>query len=272
MGLFSKKSKPNFGEIYQPPPTFSYAPGTINQYSGGLQGLIDTFTNRSQGNDIFDYVKYLFDPQAAALRQSYGIDTNSGDTYARGSGVLPQTLAGLNKRGLLDSGTSGVIEAQTRSNLENQLSQLFGTAKGLQRQDIDQSLEALNQLYPQRFQVGNMQTMADYQNAMNNWQQDQNRALATASYQQSQPSTFQQIAPILGQGISALFGGAGNIGSGIMSLFGGGNRGGGGFNQQSFQTSQPPQGYNFGFNPFGNVNKNPLSVQSSRGTMGGFGF
>lgn len=257
-GLFSKlfgSKKVDYSKMIPDPPQFQMAGGSQQQYIGGLQQLIDVFNRRSQGQDQFDYMSYVYGPQEARLRQEYGIGANPGDAYANASGVLPQTLASLNSRGLLDSGTSGVIEAQTRSNLANKLAELFGGAKHMQRQDIDMSLGQLQQLFPQRFQAQNIGNEVDYNNAMQNYNALLNRNAATAEQTANIDSRRQgMLQGALGLGLGAFsggmmgagaFGGASQIGAGGSNGFMQGAMGNlFGSNpyqqqQQMFQTRQP---------------------------------
>ena len=224
MGLFSSifggGRKQDFSQIIPEPPRFNLAQGSQGQYTGGLQDLIDVFTRRSQGQDQFDYLKYLFEPQESMLNQQYGINTSPGDVYSQRSGVLPQTLASLNQRGLLDTGTSGVIEGQLRSNLANKLAELFGQSKQLQRGDIDESYNALAQLFPQRFQAQNIQSQIDYDNAMNSYDALLRRNTATVGQQaQSDAAKSRAWQTGIGLALAAAGGAAGGAG-----LFGTGSQ------------------------------------------------
>lgn len=188
MGLFSSifggGKKIDFSQNIPEPPKFSLAAGSQDQYTQGLQKLIDVFSNRANGNDLFDAIKYIYEPQANQLRQSYGIDTDPGDIYSQRAGSLPQTLASLQKRGLADTGTSGIIEAQLRSNLNNKLAELFGAAKTTQRNDVNDALDYLHQLFPERFQAQNIGNQVDYQNAVNSYDALLQRNAATVNQQQ----------------------------------------------------------------------------------------
>ena len=206
--LFGISDKKNYSELIPEPPKFSLAPGSQQGYVGGLQELIDVFNRRSQGQDMFDALTYIYGPQATELRQNYGIDTNPGDIYSQRTGALPQTLASLNSRGLLDTGTSGIIEGQLRSNLANELARAFGGAKTMQRQDIDNSLSALAQLFPQRFQAQNIQSQIDYDNAMNSYNALLNRNAATAQGQATrQGQVSNALQGGLGLGLNFITGG-----------------------------------------------------------------
>lgn len=188
MGLFSSifggGKKIDFSQNIPEPPKFSLAAGSQDQYTKGLQKLIDVFSNRANGNDLFDAIKYIYEPQANQLRKSYGIDTDPDDIYSQRAGSLPQTLASLQKRGLADTGTSGIIEAQLRSNLNNKLAELFGAAKTTQRNDVNDALDYLHQLFPERFQAQNIGNQVDYQNAVNSYDALLQRNAATVNQQQ----------------------------------------------------------------------------------------
>jgi hypothetical protein len=296
MGLFSSlfggSKKIDYSQMIPDPPKFSLADGSQGQYTGGLQQLIDVFNGRANGTDQFDAISYIYGPQANELRQNYGIDTNPGDIYSQRTGVLPQTLASMNSRGLLDTGTSGIIEGQLRSNLANELARAYGGAKTMQRTDVDNSLSALAQLFPQRFQAQNIQSQVDYDNAMNQYNTLLNRNAATVGQQQSMAQNkanawqsglglalapFTGGASLFGGGQSAYSGGtggAGNTGSSgspyqqnyLRSLFGQNpytqsntpGMGGGGvlnYGGKQYQTSQPPIGSNYGANIFSGVNR-----------------
>ena len=259
--LFGIQDKPNYGESIPNPPTFSYAPGSTDAYTQQLQNLFDVFSRRADGTDQFDYLKYVFGPQETALNQYYGINTTPGDIYSRQSGALPQTLASLNKRGLLDTGTSGLIEGQLQADRANKLAELFGSAKASQRTDIDNALNAQGQLSPQLFQAKNLQSQADYENAMNNYNAELQRQSLTA---QSRNTRNAQVTGALQQGAGMLMGAAGagfgggggfNWGSAGQNLLGNANFGS---NQQSVDQllkglfgQRPLQGTyqpNYGFN------------------------
>lgn len=243
MGLFSSifggSKKVDYSRMVPDPPKFNLAQGSQEGYVGGLQDLINVFNRRSQGEDQFDYLSYVYGPQANELRQNYGIDTNQGDIYSQRTGALPQTLASLNKRGLLDTGTSGIIEGQLRSNLANELARAYGGAKTMQRGDIDNSLQALSSLFPQRFQAENIGSQIDYDNAMNGYQallqrnaltqqqSDQNRARKEDAWNQGIELAMAAVggglggAGMLGAGSQIGAGGMAGAGQGaLQSLFG----------------------------------------------------
>ena len=215
--LFGISDKQNYSELIPEPPKFSLAPGSQSAYTGGLQELIDVFNRRSQGQDQFDAINYIYGPQATQLRQNYGIDTDPRDIYSQRSGQLPQLLASMNSRGLLDTGTSGILEGQMRSNLANELARAFGGAKTMQRQDIDNSLSALAQLFPQRFQAQNIQSQVDYDNALNSYNALLSRNAATV---QGQATRNNQVSSALQGGLGLAMGAAGGGMSG-MGMFGG---------------------------------------------------
>lgn len=202
--------KPDIGAIYPEPPQRGIDQAAYDRYKGGYNYLTDTFERRSRGEDIFDYIKFLFEPQKTSLLQEYGLSEDPNDVYSRQSGSLAKTNASLNSRGLLDSGTSGVVEAQLRSNANNKLAELFGNAKQLQRQDIDNALDALHTLYPENFQIADIPYALAYDNAMNSYNVGVRRNSAQQAYEASQgPKTFfGQIAPVLGQVAGTAIGGA----------------------------------------------------------------
>lgn len=234
MGLFSSifggGKKIDYGSMIPDPPKFSLQPGSLDQYTSGIQNLLDVFGKRASGEDQFDYLKYVYGPQETALNQQYGINTNPGDVYSQRTGVLPQTLASLNKRGLLDTGTSGVIEGQLRSNLANKLGELFGQAKQNQRSDIDAALENLHGLYPELFQAKNIQSQIDYDNANNAYNALINRNMATVNQQQQRSANK---ANIFNQGLGLL-----------TSAFTGG------FSPTGFSASGALEGINNAINPY----------------------
>ena len=259
--LFGGSRKQNYGDLIPNPPAFSYAPGSTDQYSGGIQNLIDLFTQKSEGKGLFDALQYVYGPQANELRQNYGIDTNPGDIFSQRTGALPQTLASLNKRGLLDTGTSGIIEGQLRSNLSNELARAYGGAKQQQSQEQTASLDALHQLFPERFQAQNLQTQADYQNQMNNYNALLQRNQATVAQQaQMDQNTASRNQSLFGLGLSAF--GGGLQGAGTFGSFGQLGTGLGAFGQGALGNVtgayNPTQQYALQ-NIFGNKNQNQTS-------------
>lgn len=249
MGLFDSifggSKKTDYGSLIPNPPHYQLAPGSNEQYLGGINQLIDVFNNRASGNDIFDAIKYIFEPQAQQLRQLYGIDTQPGDIYSQRTGSLPQTLASLNSRGLLDTGTSGVVEAQLRSNLNNQLGQAYGSAKTLQRQDIDNALANLHQLFPERFSVQNIPSQIDYNNQLGDYNATLQRNLATANQQQQRSANRAGLfGDIFGLVASPFTGGASLAFSNPFSSSGGGSSNINP-NRQYSSPSNPFSGYYF---------------------------
>jgi hypothetical protein len=234
MGLFGNK-KVDWSQMIPDPPAYTLANGSAENYLAGIEQLLSTFQNRANGTDMFDYLKFLFEPQKAELSKQYGIDVDPNDVYSQNSGVLPQTLASMNKRGLLDTGTSGVIEGQTRSDYANQVAKLFGESKQLQRNDIDNSLNALGQLFPARFNVANIPNQVNYSNAMNNYNALLNRNQATVAQQQSSMPWYQTVLQAGGNAAGNFFG-AGNIGT---DLFGNGQTSGSYGNTGGFFNSKP---------------------------------
>jgi hypothetical protein len=222
MGLFGKKSKPNFGELYKDPPQYQLAPGSYDKYQGQIQSLVDLFGRRSRGEDQFDYMKYLYEPQEAALNRQYGIGTAPGDIYSQGAGSIQRTLAGLNQRGLGDAGTSGLILAQLEADRNRQLAELFGQARIAQRGDIDQAYSNLGELYPAQFEAAQIQPNINYANAMANFNQDFNRTNAHQNYEATKPGS--PWPALLGAAAGGIIGGpaGASIGSSIGGQFGGG--------------------------------------------------
>jgi hypothetical protein len=170
---------------------------------------------------MFDYMKFLYEPQAAELNRMYGIGAQPGDAYSGYGGTLQRTLAGLNQRGLADAGTSGVILAQIEADRNRQLAELFGQAKGLQRQDIDSAYSNLGQLYPAQFETAQIQPNINYSNAMSRFNQDYLRNSAQQNYEGSRSGS--PWTSLAGMAVGSLFGPAGAaVGSQIGSQFGGG--------------------------------------------------
>lgn len=242
--LFGGGKKIDYNSVIPNPPQFQLAPGSNEQYLGGINQLIDVFNNRAQGNDIFDALKYIYEPQAQQLRQQYGIDTDPGDIFSQRSGSLPQTLASLNSRGLLDTGTSGVIEAQLRSNLNNELGRAFGSAKTLQRQDIDSALSNLHSLFPERFSAQNIPSQINYNNQLGDYNATLQRNLATANQQQQRSSNQAGLfGDIFGLAAAPFTGGASLAGLFSPSQ----NSGASGFGTSNIN---PSRQYNSQSNPF----------------------
>jgi hypothetical protein len=272
------KSKPNFGGLYPDPPAYSLLPGSLDKYQGQIQSLVDLFGRRADGTDQFDYMKFLYGPQETQVNSLFGINRAPGDQTP---GALQRTNAGLNQRGLLDTGTSGVIQAQLEASRANQLANLFGQSKILQRGDIDEAIAALGQLYPAQFTTNQIQPNINYQNAIEKFNQDFRRNSAQQSYEASKPGN--PWASIIGSTVGSLFGPAGASiggsigqqfsgggwaqpqgggGGGLSGLLGGLNLGGlfgGGGSQQSFQ--MPGQNYASQSNMFSNNGANYLATK-----------
>lgn len=271
------RKKPDIGAIYPDFPDRTYNTAYYDKYLGGVDSLVNTFTNRSQGNDIFDYIKFLFEPQKTQLMKDYGISDNPADVYSSSTGVLPKTLAGMNSRGLLDTGTSGVVEGQVRSNAADRLAELFGQSKQLQRQDIDASLQALDQLYPAQFQVANIPNEINYFNAVNDYNVGVQRNAAQQNYEASQgPKTlWGQFAPQIGQLAGSAIGnifapGIGGEIGGQLGKFAGGastNDKGGSNYKGGSGGSEFSLDFLKSFNPFGKSNQ---SARVGTDTAGGF--
>jgi len=271
MGLFGSKKKPDIGAIYKDPPQRQIDQAAYDRYKQGYNYLTNTYENRANGNDIFDYIKYLFEPQKTALLQDYGLTGDPNDVYSNQSGTLPKTLASLNARGLLDSGTSGVVEGQIRSNANNKLAELFGNAKQLQRQDIDNALDALHTLYPENFQIADIPYELAYNNAINSYNVGVQRNAAQQAYEGSQgPKTFfGQVAPMLGQVAGSAIGNyfAPGVGGPIGGQIGGSLGGVVGGQSAGYNYKPSSSSFNLG-NIFGSSNSRNKSSSVSTSTPG----
>lgn len=210
--------KPDIGAQYRQPPQRTYDQEAFKRLVSGYNDLTGTFERRSRGEDVFDYIKYLFEPQKTYLNQEYGITGDPSDIYSSRTGVLPQTLASMNAKGLLDTGTSGLVEGQIRSNASNKIAELFGNAKQLQRQDIDDALATLHTLYPENFNIADIPHSIAYGNAIGNYNVDMARTAAQTAYEQSQgPKTlFGQMAPLIGQVAGTAIGSLGGPGGAMI--------------------------------------------------------
>lgn len=279
MGLFDsllgKRNKPDIGAQYRQPPQRTYDQEAFKRLVSGYNDLTGTFERRSRGEDVFDYIKYLFEPQRTYLNQEYGITGDPADVYSSRTGVLPQALASMNSRGLLDTGTSGLVEGQIRSNASNKLAELFGNAKQLQRQDINDALETLHTLYPENFQIADIPHSIAYGNAIGNYNVDMARTAAQTAYEQSQgPKTlYGKLAPMLGQAAGTAIGGpiGGSIGKTLFS-----GNGGYLYNQRQAQDGVGGGGSNdlFGGLDFSSIfgGKNKSTARSASNAYGGAGL
>ena len=128
-----------------------------------------------------------------------------GDVYGGKAGALQQLRDSLNKRGLLDSGTSGLLESQVYADRNRQLADLFGQAKQMQRQEYFGALQKLQELYPERFEIRNIPNYLSYFNATNDYNAALQRNAATegsrlarnASRAQMYGQLFGKAAPVL---------------------------------------------------------------------------
>ena len=215
MGLFESifgiDKKENIGALIPNPPQFNLAEGSDVQFQQGIQSLIDTFQRRSTGQDQFDFIKFLFEPQLTRLNQAFGIGsrgTGELGPLGRRQGALGRLEADLQRRGLFDTGTSAVLQAQLESERAAKEAELFGQAKQLQRADIDASLQSLANLFPTRFQAQNIQPQIDFFNAQNRFNAELARNNTTLSQRQRRA----------GQKSNAILGG---IGIGLAPFTGG---------------------------------------------------
>jgi hypothetical protein len=131
----------------------------------------------------------------------------------------------MNKSGTYDAGTAGLVTGQLESQMNKDLAQLFGQAKQTQRDDYMQSLATLEQLYPERFQVRNINNVNDYNNAINSYNVATQRNAATeADRLQRLASTNGFMGGLIGTGIGALTGNpalmvaGGKIGSDMANI------------------------------------------------------
>jgi len=258
-GMFGgkKQKAKSMEELYGPPPQRGYDQAEYNRYKAGYNDLTSTFERRSKGEDIFDYIKFLFEPQKTALLQDYGLTNDPNDVYHNQSGSLAKTNANLNSRGLLDTGTSGVVEGQLRSNANNKLAELFGNAKQLQKTEIDNALDALHTLYPENFQIADIPYAISYGNELNNYNAKQGALAQQYGNIAATPSNslFGKLSPLLGKVAgSALnyFGGSGSGvssgGSGISNILGSLLNSSGSNSQtrsSGVNTNTPGLGYNY---------------------------
>lgn len=206
--LFGGNNKPDIGAMYPDPPKLHIDDADI--FLNQVDSLVKQYEDISTGKSMFDAVKYIYEPQKALIDAQYGIGGPSGDVFSAKSGALADLRAGLNKRGLLDAGTSGLLESQLYANRAGDLADLMGQAKQTQRNEFYTALQNLQTLYPQRFDVRNIPNVVDYMNATNQFNlADAPRASAQAAYNAAQgPKTFLgQIVPQIAQIAGGYFGG-----------------------------------------------------------------
>lgn len=234
--LFSgSKKKADYGSIYAEPPKLRIDDADV--WLRQLDDLIANWDKIKTGESMFDAVKFIYEPQKAEMEQLYGINApgyntgSTGDLFARG-GSIPRVMGQMNKTGTLDAGTAGLVTGQLESQMNQDLAGLFGQAKQTQRADYLNSLEQLRSLYPERFQVRNINNVNDYNNAVNSYNVGVQRNAATeADRLQRLASTNGFMGGLIGTGIGALTGNpmiasmGGKLGSSIantgMSTFGG---------------------------------------------------
>lgn len=185
--LFGIDKKENISEMIPNPPRLSLAEGSMDDYLGGLDSLIDTFEDRRTGKDAFDFLKFVFEPQLNRLNQAFGrgfIGEEGMGSLGRRQGALGALEADMNRRGLLDSGVSGVLQGQLESQRAGAEADLFGQAKTMQRADIDAAMQSLANLFPSRFEAQNIPNQIEYENAMNEHNATVARNQATVAQRQ----------------------------------------------------------------------------------------
>jgi hypothetical protein len=275
------KKKTDFGSIYKEPPQLRIDDADV--WLRQLDDLISNWDKIKTGESMFDAVKFIYEPQKAELQQLYGINApgyntgSTGDLFAR-SGSIPRVMGQMNRTGTLDAGTAGLVTGQLESQMNQDLASLFGQAKQTQRDDYMNSLSQLQQLYPERFQVRNINNVNDYNNAVNSYNVATQRNAATeADRLQRLASTNGFMGGLIGTGADAIAGMFGiptmgmgqKLGAGIantgMSTYGGQTGGGmsgidwsslfGGGNRKTVNpndySSNAGSSYNAMTNPFG---------------------
>jgi hypothetical protein len=208
--LFSGNKKTNYGSIYAEPPKLRIDDADV--WLRQLDDLIANWDDIKTGKSMFDAVKFIYEPQKTEMQQLYGINApgyntgSTGDLFAR-SGSIPRVMGQMNKTGTLDAGTAGLVTGQLESQMNQDLAGLFGQAKQTQRADYLNSLEQLRSLYPERFQVRNINNVNDYNNAVNSYNVGVQRNAATeADRLQRLASTNGFIGNLGGMAIGSLFG------------------------------------------------------------------
>ena len=185
--LFGGGSKTDFGALLPDPPELRIDDADL--FLDQIDDLISTFDRRRTGSDQFDFVRFLFEPQARRLDREFGLGApgtltdlpnRRNDLFARG-GILPRTLQRLNATGNLDAGTAAAVSAQLESELARQKDDAFSEAKILQRQDIDNALANLERLFPTRFEVRNIPNVVAFQNDLARFNAESERNIATES-------------------------------------------------------------------------------------------
>lgn len=235
--LFGGGDKTDFGAIYPEPPKLRV--DDADKFLAQIDQLIGEYDSVRDGTNMFDAIKFVYEPQKAELDRLYGIGTLPGDTYGAKSGALQQLQAGMNQRGLLDTGTSGLLESQVYADRNRQLADLFGQSKQIQRDDYFDSLTNLERLFPQRFEVRNIPNAVNYMNDMNSYNVATQRNSATegdrlmrnAQEAQTYANLFGMASgiPVVGSvagGVGNMFQSTADGYNNRASLFGGGGGGG----------------------------------------------
>lgn len=188
--LFGGGDKPNIGAAFPNPPRQTLAEGSVDQLTDNLDQLLQTFQRRARGEDMFDVIKFIFEPQLNRLNEAFGIQAGGGDLgpFGRRQGALGRLEADLQRRGLLDSGVSGVLQAQLESQRALGEADLFGQAKALQREDIDQSLANIGNISPALFEAQNIPNRLKFENEFRQFQNDQAREQAHLGFTQNRNS------------------------------------------------------------------------------------
>lgn len=240
MGFFSNlfgKNKVNYGELYPDPPQLRVDDADI--YLKQIDSIINDYEGIRTGDNSFDAIKYLYQPQEALVNREYGIGTTPGDTYGSKAGAMQRLDASLNQRGLLDSGTSGLLESQLESDRIRQLAGLFGDAKQVQRQEYFDALGKLEGLFPQRFEVRNIPNAVQYFNDVNNYNVAGQRNAATTAGRltrdANQMASIGNLIGVVGSTVGSAFG-IPQAGKPLASIF---NQAGTNLNNQAMTVGSP---------------------------------
>lgn len=259
-GLFGGGDKTDFGALFPDPPKLELT--DIADFDNGINSIIEDYINIKNGTGRFDAIQSIFKPQEALINREFGIGTVPGDVFGEKTGALQRLRAGLNQRGLLDAGTSALLESQVEADRIRQLAEVFGNASVIQGNRELGALQALPNLFDTQFQTSNIQNNLDFFNAERKFAQDERRNLATEAdrlQRNANEAAFGSgLLQLGGAALGSFFGPAGTaLGSQIGGAFGGANqRYSGGSLPNFFGTSST----------FGQ--SNPL-LKSSFGTTGG---
>lgn len=271
--LFSSdKKKTDYGSIYQEPPKLRIDDADV--WLRQLDDLISNWDDIKTGKSMFDAIKFIYEPQKAEMQQLYGINApgyntgSTGDLFAR-NGSIPRVMGQMNKTGTLDAGTAGLVTGQLESQMNKDLASLFGQAKQTQRDDYMQSLATLETLYPERFQVRNINNVNDYNNALRSWNVAlQRNAMTEADRLQRLSDTNGFMGGLLGTGVDVLAGAFGIPTMGMGSKIGSGmaNSGMSGFDGN---VNNPLAGQGVGMNVFdvGNAYGNSRTVNPNNASI-----